>query len=90
MKSTLALIDGNEAAAYIAFKTNEVIAIYPILPSTPMGEQADAWAAVGERNLWGNVPIVQEMQSEGGAAGACHGALQTGALTTTTPARVSC
>jgi pyruvate-ferredoxin/flavodoxin oxidoreductase len=76
-------IDGNEAAAYVAYKTNEVIAIYPITPSTPMGELSDAWAAAGERNLWGCVPIVQEMQSEGGAAGACHGALQIGALTTT-------
>src|SRR6478735_961066 len=70
-------IDGNEAAAYVAYKTNEVIAIYPITPSTPMGELSDAWAAAGERNLWGCVPIVQEMQSEGGAAGACHGALPT-------------
>ncbi len=76
-------IDGNEAAAYIAYKTNEVIAIYPITPSTPMGELADAWAAAGERNLWGSIPRIQEMQSEGGAAGAVHGALQTGALTTT-------
>ncbi|RMF93368.1 MAG: pyruvate:ferredoxin (flavodoxin) oxidoreductase, partial [Nitrospinota bacterium] len=76
-------IDGNEAAAYVAYKTNEVIAIYPITPSTPMGELADAWAANGERNIWGTVPLVQEMQSEGGAAGALHGAAQTGALTTT-------
>src|SRR5688572_16876139 len=81
--STYVTIDGNDAAARIAYKTNEVIAIYPITPSTPMGEQADAWAAAGERNLWGGIPVVQEMQSEGGAAGACHGALQTGALTTT-------
>src|SRR5262245_53715591 len=78
-----ATIDGHEAAASIAYNTNEIIAIYPIAPSTPMGEQADAWAARGETNLWGNVPVVQEMQSEGGAAGAIHGALQTGALTTT-------
>src|SRR5436305_14141166 len=76
-------IDGNEAAAYVAYKTNEVIAIYPITPSTPMGELADAWSAAGERNIWGGMPVVQEMQSEGGAAGAVHGALQTGALTTT-------
>jgi pyruvate-ferredoxin/flavodoxin oxidoreductase len=76
-------IDGNEAAAYVAYKTNEVIAIYPITPSTPMGELSDAWSAVGETNIWGAVPFVQEMQSEGGAAGAVHGALQTGALTTT-------
>ncbi|PYS92586.1 MAG: pyruvate:ferredoxin (flavodoxin) oxidoreductase, partial [Acidobacteria bacterium] len=76
-------IDGNEAASYVAFKTNEVIAIYPITPSSNMGENADAWAAVGERNIWGVVPRVREMQSEGGAAGAVHGTLQTGSLTTT-------
>jgi pyruvate-ferredoxin/flavodoxin oxidoreductase len=76
-------IDGNEAAAYIAYKTNEVAAIYPITPSSPMGELADEWAAAGIRNLWGSVPTVVEMQSEGGAAGAVHGALQTGSLTTT-------
>lgn len=76
-------IDGNEAAAYIAHKTNEVIAIYPITPSSNMGEWADAWSAAGEKNIWGTVPTVVEMQSEGGAAGAVHGALQTGSLTTT-------
>ncbi|GIV85453.1 MAG: hypothetical protein KatS3mg052_2460 [Candidatus Roseilinea sp.] len=76
----LVTIDGNEAAAYVAYKTNEVIAIYPITPSSPMGELADQWSSAGERNLWGSVPIVQEMQSEGGAAGAVHGALQAGAL----------
>jgi pyruvate-ferredoxin/flavodoxin oxidoreductase len=76
-------IDGNEAAAYIAHKVNEVIAIYPITPSTSMGELADQWSAEGRRNLWGTVPLVVEMQSEGGAAGAVHGALQTGSLTTT-------
>ncbi len=76
-------IDGNEAAAYVAHRTNEVIAIYPITPSSPMGEWADAWSAARQRNIWGTVPLVQEMQSEGGAAGAVHGALQTGALTTT-------
>ncbi len=76
-------IDGNEAAAYIAHKTNEVIAIYPITPSSPMGEFADQRSAEGEKNIWGTVPLVVEMQSEGGAAGAVHGALQTGALTTT-------
>src|SRR5688572_29061289 len=81
--STYVTIDGNDAAARIAYKTNEVIAIYPITPSTPMGELADAWAAAGERNLWGTVPLVQEMQSEGGAAGVVHGSLQTGSLTTT-------
>ncbi len=76
-------IDGNEAAAYVAHKTNEVIAIYPITPSSPMGEHADAWTAVGKTNIWGTVPMVVEMQAEGGAAGAVHGALQTGSLTTT-------
>ena len=76
-------VDGNEAAAYIAHMTNEVIAIYPITPSSPMGEHADAWSSQGVRNLWGTVPEVVEMQSEGGAAGAIHGALQTGSLTTT-------
>jgi len=75
--------DGNEAAAYIAHKTNEVIAIYPITPSSNMGEWADAWSAENRKNIWGTVPLVVEMQSEGGAAGAVHGALQTGALTTT-------
>jgi pyruvate-ferredoxin/flavodoxin oxidoreductase len=76
-------IDGNEAAAYVAHKTNEVIAIYPITPSSNMGEWADAWSAEGKQNIWGTTPLVVEMQSEGGAAGAVHGALQTGALTTT-------
>ena len=76
-------IDGNEAAANIAHKLSEVIAIYPITPSTTMGELADAWSAAGRPNLWGTVPQVIEMQSEGGAAGAIHGALQTGALATT-------
>jgi pyruvate-ferredoxin/flavodoxin oxidoreductase len=76
-------IDGNEAAAYVAHKTNEVIAIYPITPSSPMGEWADQWSAEGRTNIWGTVPLVAEMQAEGGAAGAVHGALQTGSLTTT-------
>jgi pyruvate-ferredoxin/flavodoxin oxidoreductase len=76
-------IDGNEAAAYVAHKVNEVIAIYPITPSSAMGEHADAYSAAGESNIWGTVPLVVEMQAEGGAAGAVHGALQTGALTTT-------
>ena len=76
-------IDGNEAAAYVAYNVNEVIAIYPITPSSPMGEWADAWAAENVENIWGMVPSVTEMQAEGGAAGAVHGALQTGALTTT-------
>src|SRR2546423_6117585 len=76
-------IDGNEAAAYVAYKTNEVIAIYPITPSSPMGEFADAWATLKEKNIWDMAPVVREMQSEGGAAGTVHGTLQTGALTTT-------
>ena len=76
-------IDGNEAVAYTAYRLNEVIAIYPITPSSNMGEHADAWAAKGIKNIWGTVPSVTEMQSEGGAAGAVHGALTTGALTTT-------
>ncbi len=76
-------MDGNEATALIAHKTNEVIAIYPITPSSNMGEHADAWTAAGQKNVWGTVPTVCEMQSEGGAAGAVHGSLTTGALTTT-------
>jgi len=76
-------IDGNEAAAYVAHKTNEVVAIYPITPSSNMAEHADEWSAMGMRNIWGTIPSVTEMQSEGGAAGAVHGALQAGSLTTT-------
>ncbi|HKC66081.1 MAG TPA: pyruvate:ferredoxin (flavodoxin) oxidoreductase, partial [Pyrinomonadaceae bacterium] len=83
MRRQQVTIDGNEAAAYIAYKTNEVIAIYPITPSSNMGESADAWAAAGEKNIWGMTPTVREMQSEGGAAGAVHGTLQTGSLSTT-------
>ena len=83
MSNRTMTIDGNEAAAYIAYKTNEVIAIYPITPSSAMGESSDAWAATGKKNLWGMTPLVREMQSEGGAAGAVHGTLQTGSLTTT-------
>ncbi len=79
----LATLDGNEAAAYIAHKVSEVIAIYPITPSSAMGEWADQWSSEGKTNIWGTVPLVTEMQSEGGAAGAVHGALQTGALSTT-------
>ena len=78
-----ALIDGNEAAAYVAHQINEVIAIYPITPSSNMGEWADEWSAAGKTNIWGTVPSVIEMQSEGGAAGAIHGALQAGSLATT-------
>jgi pyruvate-ferredoxin/flavodoxin oxidoreductase len=76
-------MDGNEAVAYVAYRVSEVIAIYPITPSSPMGEWADAWAAENQPNIWGTVPSVVELQSEGGAAGTVHGALQTGALTTT-------
>jgi len=76
-------LDGNEAAALIAHRTSEVIAIYPITPASAMGELADSWSAAGRTNIWGAVPHVIEMQSEGGAAGAVHGALQAGALTTT-------
>ncbi|MGZ6299067.1 MAG: pyruvate:ferredoxin (flavodoxin) oxidoreductase, partial [Candidatus Limnocylindria bacterium] len=76
-------VDGNEAAARVAHRLSEVIAIYPITPSTAMGEQADAWSAAGQPNLWGSVPEVIEMQSEAGAAGALHGALMAGALCTT-------
>jgi pyruvate-ferredoxin/flavodoxin oxidoreductase len=79
----LAPYDGNAAAAHVAYAVSEVIAIYPITPSSPMGETADEKAAQGEPNIWGTVPVVVEMQSEGGAAGAVHGALTTGALTTT-------
>ncbi|MCJ7568890.1 MAG: pyruvate:ferredoxin (flavodoxin) oxidoreductase, partial [Anaerolineales bacterium] len=82
-KRKLVPYDGNAAAAHTAYATNEVIAIYPITPSSPMGEIADEKAAQGEPNIWGMVPSVTEMQSEGGAAGAVHGALTTGALTTT-------
>ena len=76
-------IDANEAVASVAHRVNEVIAIYPITPSSTMGEHADAWSAKGQTNIWGKVPQVVEMQSEGGAAGAVHGALQAGALATT-------
>src|SRR5215471_7281173 len=81
--NTFATIDGNEAAARVAYQLNEVIALFPITPASPMGESADAWAAAGKKNLWGTIPAIIEMQSEGGAAGAIHGALQTGALSTT-------
>jgi pyruvate-ferredoxin/flavodoxin oxidoreductase len=83
MKKPVIMIDGNEATASVAHRLSEVIAIYPITPSSNMGEFADEWSAKGKPNLWGTVPLVVEMQSEGGAAGAVHGALQTGALTTT-------
>ncbi len=77
--STKATIDGNQAAAHIAHKTNEVIAIYPITPASPMGELSDEWSAQGKKNIWGGIPEIIEMQSEGGAAGAVHGAVQAGA-----------
>ncbi|MFN6156399.1 pyruvate:ferredoxin (flavodoxin) oxidoreductase [Anabaena sp. AL09] len=83
MTKSYATIDGNEAVARVAYKLNEVIAIYPITPSSNMGEWADAWMSENKPNLWGTVPSVTQMQSEGGAAAAVHGALQTGALSTT-------
>jgi pyruvate-ferredoxin/flavodoxin oxidoreductase len=83
MTTKMEILDGNEAAASVAYRLNEVIAIYPITPSSPMGESADQWRAEGRKNIFGTVPTVVEMQSEGGAAGALHGALQAGALGTT-------
>ncbi|HEY6008828.1 MAG TPA: pyruvate:ferredoxin (flavodoxin) oxidoreductase, partial [Geobacteraceae bacterium] len=83
MNRRVLTIDGNEATSSVAHRLSEVIAIYPITPSSGMGEFADEWSARGKKNLWGTIPAVIEMQSEGGAAGAVHGALQTGALTTT-------
>src|SRR5947209_10054422 len=83
MERNWVTIEGNEAVATVAHALSEVIASYPITPSTPMGGFADAWSATGRVNLWGTVPLVVEMQSEGGAAGAIHGALQTGSLATT-------
>ncbi|MBI5722989.1 MAG: pyruvate:ferredoxin (flavodoxin) oxidoreductase [Planctomycetes bacterium] len=83
MPREMKMMDGNEAVAHVAHKVSEVCAIYPITPSSPMGEWADEWSAVNKKNIWGTVPLVAEMQSEGGAAAALHGALQTGSLTTT-------
>ena len=83
MDQQTATMDGNTAVAHVAYRTNEVMAIYPITPSSTMAELADEWAAAGVPNIWGGLPVVQEMQSEGGAAGTVHGALQSGALTTT-------
>ncbi len=83
MTSRAVTIDGNEAAALVAFRLNEVVAIYPITPSSPMAELCDQWAAAGKKNIWGDTISVTEMQSEAGAAGTVHGALQGGALTTT-------
>ena len=83
MNSNMKIMDGNEAAVYIAYRVTEISAIYPITPSTSMGELADQWSAEGVKNIWNTIPKVIEMQSEGGAAAALHGALQTGALATT-------
>jgi len=83
MKRKFKTMDANEAVAYVAYRLNEVIVIYPITPSSAMGEWADQWASESIPNIWGTVPHVAEMQSEGGAAGAVHGALQTGSLATT-------
>lgn len=83
MKRSMVTIDGNQAAAYSAYHTSDVIAIYPITPASPMGEWADEWSAKGKTNIWGTTPSVVEMQSEGGAAGALHGAIQAGAMATT-------
>ena len=83
MSKKIVTLDGNQAVSEVAYRVNEVVAIYPITPSSPMGEWADAWMAEDRPNIWGTIPLVIEMQSEGGAAGAVHGALQTGSLTTT-------
>ena len=83
MSQQTATMDGNTAVAHVAYRVNEVCAIYPITPSSTMAELADQWASEGKTNIWGGIPDVVEMQSEGGAAGAVHGALQGGALTTT-------
>src|SRR5450432_3139370 len=83
MKRKFKTMDANEAVASVTYRLNEVIAIYPITPSSTMGEWADQWASEGVPNIWGTIPHVMEMQSEGGAAGAVHGALQTGSLSTT-------
>tara|TARA_R110001592_G_scaffold153619_1_gene382255 strand:- start:8728 stop:12300 length:3573 start_codon:yes stop_codon:yes gene_type:complete len=82
-RTKMVTIEGNEAVAYVAYRVNEVCAIYPITPASPMAEHTDEWSAAGVKNIWGNIPDVIEMQSEGGAAGTVHGALQTGALATT-------
>src|SRR6059058_2412287 len=83
MERSWVTVEGNEAVANVAHALSEIIAIYPITPSTPMGELSDTWSAAERANIWGTVPLVVEMQSEGGVAGAMHGALQTGALATT-------
>src|ERR1700758_4759259 len=78
----MVIMDGNEAAASVAYRLSEVVAIYPITPSSPMAEWADQWRSEGKKNIWGALPIVEELQSEGGAAGALHGALQAGGFGT--------
>ncbi|CAL7963440.1 putative pyruvate-flavodoxin oxidoreductase [Gammaproteobacteria bacterium] len=83
IKNSFCVIDGNEATSYVAYRTNEICIIYPITPASPMGEFPDQWSSEGIKNIWGTVPQVVTMQSEGGAAGAIHGAIQTGALATT-------
>ena len=83
MARMVSTLDGNEAVASVAYRLNDVIAIFPITPASPMGEWADIWSSATTPNIWGTVPAVVEMQSEAGAAGAVHGALQAGALTTT-------
>ena len=83
MRHEMLTMDGNEAAAYVAYRTNEVVAIYPITPASPIAEWADQWSSEGKPNLWGTIPTVVEMQSEAGAVGTVHGSLQAGALTTT-------
>ena len=82
-KPKMVTVDANEAVAHVAHAVNEVISIYPITPSSPMGEWSDTWSAAKRPNIWGTIPLVQEMQSEAGASGAYHGALTTGALSTT-------
>ncbi len=83
MSRTTMTVDGNESVASVAYRLSEVAAIYPITPSSPMAEVFDEWAAKGRKNVWGDLVSITEMQSEGGAAGAVHGALQAGALATT-------
>lgn len=90
MKRKFKTMDANEAVANVAYRLNEVIAIYPITPSSTMGEWADQWASEGVPNIWGTVPRVVEMQSEGGAAGAVHGALQQGPWPPPSPHRKAC
>lgn len=90
MKPEFVILDANEAVASVAYRLNEVIAIYPITPASPMGEWADQWRAEGRQNIWGVVPAVIEMQSEAGAAGTLHGSLQGGSLSTTFTASQDC